>query len=287
MIRCLKFLTFTVSMSFRLHFRAYKAARKLFNDQNFASTVASLQLKSTTIFLNDKSISGNKNNETSSGSMDAHIDSTLIPVDNSSSNQHNKKRVRGASGHIPLAQTLWEQIVESDDIVVDATCGNGNDSLFLARLALGGESGQIHCIDIQEDAIHRTAKKLELELGFPLNNRARYYAQNHKEFPLEIKNNSVKLICYNLGYLPGSGTKKEIKTNVQDTIESINNSLSLLCRYGLLSVTCYRGHEGGVEEYEKVSSFLTTLKEENWRVFSHVPLNRPLAPVLLTAFKII
>jgi len=35
--------------------------------------------------------------------------------------------------HGDLAQPMWASVLEAGDIAVDATCGNGNDALFLAR----------------------------------------------------------------------------------------------------------------------------------------------------------
>ena len=42
-----------------------------------------------------------------------------------------------------------------DDIVVDATMGNGHDTLFLAKLAK-----QVYAFDIQEQALGKTQERL-------------------------------------------------------------------------------------------------------------------------------
>ncbi len=46
---------------------------------------------------------------------------------------------------------------------IDATCGNGFDTLFLCRTA--GENGHVKAFDIQEQAIERT-RKLRTYHGF-------------------------------------------------------------------------------------------------------------------------
>ena len=46
------------------------------------------------------------------------------------------------------------RVVLPGDTVVDATAGNGHDTVFLARLA--GPSGQVHAFDVQEEAIRAT-----------------------------------------------------------------------------------------------------------------------------------
>ncbi len=55
---------------------------------------------------------------------------------------------------------MIQKIVLPGDIVIDATAGNGNDTLFLAGLV--GETGRVYSFDIQARAIEKTRKKLEL-----------------------------------------------------------------------------------------------------------------------------
>src|SRR5690625_7346405 len=57
-------------------------------------------------------------------------------------------------GIIPFAHQLLKNSVHEGDTVSDATCGNGNDTLFLAKLT--GEAGNVSAFDIQQDAITRT-----------------------------------------------------------------------------------------------------------------------------------
>ena len=53
------------------------------------------------------------------------------------------------------------RVVSPGDAVVDATAGNGHDTVFLARLV--GPSGQVHAFDVQEEAIRATRERLEKE----------------------------------------------------------------------------------------------------------------------------
>ena len=57
---------------------------------------------------------------------------------------------------LPFAKKLLENAVTSGDVVVDATVGNGHDTVFLANLV--GEGGRVYGFDVQEDAI-RASKK--------------------------------------------------------------------------------------------------------------------------------
>ena len=52
-----------------------------------------------------------------------------------------------------------EEHVEEGDLCIDATAGNGHDTLFLCMLA--GEKGKVAAFDIQKQAIEATRKRLE------------------------------------------------------------------------------------------------------------------------------
>ena len=57
-----------------------------------------------------------------------------------------------------FSHQLLRECVQPGDIVVDATMGNGHDTLFLAELV--GEKGQVHAFDIQQQALEQTTKRL-------------------------------------------------------------------------------------------------------------------------------
>eukprot|EP01031_Cornospumella_fuschlensis_P016063 gene16063-19615_t len=71
-----------------------------------------------------------------------------------------------SSGGLPSA-VGWAQLLMTDrlragDIAVDATAGNGHDTLFLARLI--GPGGHVYAVDVQEPAVLETRRRL-LEAG--------------------------------------------------------------------------------------------------------------------------
>ena len=63
------------------------------------------------------------------------------------------------------ARFIREQ-VKPGDICIDATMGNGNDTLLLSTLA--GSSGKVLAFDIQESALRRTEERLR-KAGAPEN----------------------------------------------------------------------------------------------------------------------
>ena len=46
-----------------------------------------------------------------------------------------------------IAQAVWSRFVRPGDTVVDATCGNGHDTKWLAQAV--GPSGRVFAFDIQ------------------------------------------------------------------------------------------------------------------------------------------
>lgn len=200
------------------------------------------------------------------------------------SNKRNLLQLRGAQNHIHLAHTLIAQILNQGDTVVDATCGNGNDSLFLAKRIFGDQDiGTLYCMDIQKAAIEKTRLKLEKELNPKYMEKIHFDNQCHSSFSSSISADSLSAVVYNLGYLPGSD--KTLITNSTTTIRSISNALLLLRKNGIISITCYRGHEGGLDESHAVESFLEALPSSKWSVYSHIPTNRMSSPILHTIYR--
>ena len=64
------------------------------------------------------------------------------------------------------ARFIREQ-VQPGDICIDATMGNGNDTLLLCTLC--GEKGHVFAFDIQKQALENTGRKLQ-EAAVPDNN---------------------------------------------------------------------------------------------------------------------
>ena len=50
-----------------------------------------------------------------------------------------------------------ENIINEDDVVIDATMGNGYDTVYLAKKV--GPKGKVYAFDVQEEAIKSTSKK--------------------------------------------------------------------------------------------------------------------------------
>lgn len=60
---------------------------------------------------------------------------------------------------------VWKNVVRKGDIVVDATCGNGYDTLAMLRLiADDTRRGRVIAMDLQKDALQTTSSLLDHSL---------------------------------------------------------------------------------------------------------------------------
>lgn len=172
---------------------------------------------------------------------------------------------------IKTAHRYWKEIVEPSDTVIDATLGNGKDALFLAPLCK-----TLIGIDIQQAAIASSKTIL------PFDN-IQFILGSHAEFPGFIVPGSVKLIVYNLGYLPRGD--KSVVTKTETTLQSLKNAQDLVMPGGMISITCYSGHEEGAKEEAAVLAFASSLNPEEWCTSQHRWLNRSRCPSLVLLAK--
>jgi precorrin-6B methylase 2 len=160
-----------------------------------------------------------------------------------------------------------EAAVREGDFVIDATAGNGHDTLKLASLV--GPKGRVMAIDVQEQAIASTRRCLQ-QAGHE--SQVRLIEGNHAEVLASLENTleqKAAAIIFNLGYLPGSD--KRLTTSAETTITAVKAALPLLAHGGLLLVTAYRGHPGGQAEAEVVARWAESLDRERWSVRSEEP----------------
>jgi hypothetical protein len=185
--------------------------------------------------------------------------------------------------HLDLAHSYWSQIIQMGDRVVDATCGNGYDTLKLCQLALSTDRGRVYAIDSQSQAIESTRRYLNTYLAPELQMRLEFQQRCHSTFSKSIQPESIKLIVYNLGYLPG-GNKTDT-TQRDTTLKSLYQAQEILQPGGIISITCYPGHAEGLKEQEALLTYTSHLSPKEWSCCHHVWLNRKQAPSLLIIQK--
>lgn len=87
--------------------------------------------------------------------------------------------------------------INKNDVVIDATMGNGNDTVFLAELV--GPGGSVFAFDIQQIAVDRTLKKL-VDNGLDDHN-IRLINDGHENIE-SYSTGAIDAAMFNLGYLP-------------------------------------------------------------------------------------
>jgi len=173
------------------------------------------------------------------------------------------------SPHLALAQNYWKGHLRAGDVAIDATCGNGNDTLFLSGLLT---EGLVVALDIQSQAIENTARLLEQHQI----RRVLLHQISHAEIGQILFPSPPRLIVYNLGYLPRGD--KSITTQTDSTLESVKKSLQIAAVDGAVSITCYPGHDEGEREELALIDFVKMLPADQWSVCHHKWLNRPRSP---------
>uniref|UniRef100_A0A7S1D9N7 rRNA methylase n=1 Tax=Cyclophora tenuis TaxID=216820 RepID=A0A7S1D9N7_CYCTE len=141
-----------------------------------------------------------------------------------------------------MAHLIWSQVLRGgEDAAIDATCGNGHDSSFLASLLFRPDTektlSELICIDIQQQACEATRKRLEASLNPNImRNNVKIVHESHSNLPRP--SSPVGLVCYNLGYLPKSEDRSTF-TQMESTVESIADAALILRVGGMISVMTY------------------------------------------------
>jgi 16S rRNA C1402 N4-methylase RsmH len=148
------------------------------------------------------------------------------------------------------AHELIAEVVGLGDAVVDATMGNGHDTLFLARCV--GTDGKVIGFDVQQKALDETRRRL-LSEGIADSN-VELHHESHDQLSNHVIPDSIAAVVFNLGYLPGAD--KALITQVNTTLNALTQSVSCLRKGGVLSVMCYPGHSGGDKEASAVKQWM-------------------------------
>ena len=165
---------------------------------------------------------------------------------------------------------IQEQIKEGD-ICIDATMGNGNDTLLLSSLC--GETGTVLAFDIQPAALTKTKALLQKEKA-PDNYTL--LLDSHENMGNYASCDCVSCIVFNFGYLPGGD--HALSTSPSSSIAALNTSLRLLKKGGLLSLCVYSGGDSGFQERDAILNWLAALPPRKYLVIKSDFFNRPNHP---------
>lgn len=175
-------------------------------------------------------------------------------------------------------------------LAVDATCGNGHDTAFLADFLArhaGSTPYDVLSLDVQEAALE-SARALLTSRGTA---SVSFLRRGHEELERILAGHAKALrergeaapilaaVMYNLGFLPRSD--KGVATQKQSTLRSLAMAAAALEKNGLLAVHAYGGHAGGLEELEAVDRWCAALSFDEWLVARYCLSNKPRNPEVL------
>ena len=178
-----------------------------------------------------------------------------------------------------LAHTILREAIRPGDTVIDATAGNGHDTVFLAEIV--GSNGRVLAFDIQASAIE-AARTRVAQARFA--DRVEFHASSHARMAEFAAPDSITAVMFNLGYLPGHD--HALTTLADETLTAIDAAAIVLKPGGVLSVVCYPGHPAGATEAAAVEKHITYLTSIGWHAAIYAQLNtRKPPPFLLLARK--
>ena len=166
-----------------------------------------------------------------------------------------------------LAHEAVAEVLRAGERAVDATAGNGHDTLFLAQLV--GEGGRVLAFDVQRAAIESAKARIG---SAGLVDRVEFFQESHAGISRRVEP-GVGAVMFNLGYLPGGD--HGVITEAGETLKALDGASGVLRPGGVLTVVCYPGHEGGGEESRAVVAWAEIIGA------GVMPAARPGAPFLV------
>ena len=150
-----------------------------------------------------------------------------------------------ATNAIEMAQLVLRRVLPEARILVDATAGNGNDTLFLAENS--PQEAKIYAFDIQPRAIAATEKRTAA-----YKDRIQYVLDSHERLGTVV-HEPIDAIIFNLGYLPGGD--HHVTTDAMSTLAAVQAAVEKLALHfhdtrGTALANVVAGLEAGVTIFD-------------------------------------
>jgi hypothetical protein len=162
---------------------------------------------------------------------------------------------------LTAAASSWIEVALFDGaLAIDATVGNGYDALFLGHRV--GPKGKVLGFDVQKAALAGAREILKFVGSI---DHVSLIHDSHTRLADYLPTGAViHAAMFNLGYLPRGN--RQIITRAETTVPALRSVLEHLAERGRVTLLVYRGHEGGVPEYQGVRQFLEELSQDKWLV---------------------
>jgi tRNA A58 N-methylase Trm61 len=181
-----------------------------------------------------------------------------------------------------FAKHIVEQTVKTGETAVDATVGQGHDTLMLARLV--GDKGRIYGFDIQAEALRAAQNKVIEKLGSDGMMTWNHLSHENmlETIPIECHGH-IAAVMFNLGYLPK--LDHTITTLPHSTLAALAAASQLLRSGGVITIVAYTGHEGAQDEADAVERWASLLPQKQFNVLSYRYINQQNHPPFLIVIE--
>ena len=177
-----------------------------------------------------------------------------------------------------ITQICHQLILNQQDsflYTIDASCGNGHDTLFLLHHTQ--TNGCVFAFDIQEQALKATQQNCEALLPHKQLHCFQASHASMSSFIPTLFHQKIDLIMFNLGYLPTS-QNKNLCTTKETTLKALEDCKLLLKTQGMISILAYPGHPQGKEEKQSLQAWLST--QHDYIYTEHHDIKKNNAPIL-------
>ena len=150
--------------------------------------------------------------------------------------------------------SVTREYIKPGDVVIDATCGTGRDTVALAEAV--GSTGTVLAFDIQPQAVRMTEERLrEHGISSVISSqegdaKVHLIVDSFVTMGEYLRGESAAAVIFNLGYLPGGD--HSVTTLAETTIKGLECALALIRPGGIVTVVMYDGHKEGAEEKRQV-----------------------------------
>ena len=152
---------------------------------------------------------------------------------------------------VGLVHSALRSLLPPGGFYLDATCGNGHDTLFLAELAAGG---QVLGLDIQPAAVDATNALLRAH-GY--GRTARAVCADHRDLLQYTTPGTANCVLFNFGWLPGAA--HDVHSTAGHSLPALRAGLAALKPGGVLAAVLYSGRVIGDDEKTAALAFFRAL----------------------------
>lgn len=171
---------------------------------------------------------------------------------------------------LDFAHRVVARVLRAGDHAVDATAGNGHDTVRLARAV--GSGGLVWAFDIQAEALKATRQRIGEE---GVGDRVTLVRESHARLEDYVPK-GVRVAVFNLGYLPGGN--RSVLTRPASTVRALKAASRVLTPGGRIVLVAYTGHPGGQQEAEAARGWARGQAAAGWSVVRYSFSGRDGAP---------